>query len=231
MRMGMEMDEVCTRHRSHYSRSIIWDVSAHFLIGIDEAGRGPLAGPVAVGAVIVAEGFDVLQAFPKVRDSKVLSEKVREEIYAQLEERAALGDVKFCVQFSSHTYIDEYGITKAVHTALTRGVFELAPQPSHVKVFLDGLLHAPKEYEQETIIRGDALVPLISLASVVAKVSRDRLMLQNAEMFPRYGFEQHKGYGTLAHRKAIQEFGLCDLHRRSFCRAFNDVLSIPAKSV
>lgn len=198
-----------------------------YVIGVDEAGRGPLAGPVAVGAVIVAEDFDVLRAFPDVKDSKVLSPSKREEIYREVLAHAKTGEVRFCVRFSGHTYIDTFGITKAVRHAVYSSVRSLAPESSGVHVLLDGLLHAPDEYEQETIIHGDALVPLVSLASVVAKVRRDSLMRRLAKDFPNYGFEVHKGYGTLAHRAAIQQFGLCDIHRATYCSK----LPMPENSV
>ncbi len=186
------------------------------IIGVDEAGRGPLAGPVAVGAVIVASGFDIRTAFPGVNDSKKLSEKKRETIYREMEERMRLGDVFFCVHFSEASTIDEIGITRAVHKGVYAGIRALAPEPKGIKVLLDGLLHAPEEYEQETIIKGDALEPVISLASIAAKVERDRLMQALALQYPGYGFEAHKGYGTRAHYKAIEERGVSGIHRRSF---------------
>ena len=147
-----------------------------FLMGVDEAGRGPLAGPVAVGVVIAPKRFNVSKHFPGVADSKVLSEKKREEIYELLVMQKRAGTVRFCVQFASAKTIDTIGITKAVHRALYKGVRLLAPELAEVHVLLDGLLHAPEGYSQETIIRGDASEPLISLASVAAKVERDRLM-------------------------------------------------------
>ena len=191
-----------------------------FLIGIDEAGRGPLAGPVSVGAVIVPKGFDVRCEFPGVKDSKLLSSGQREEIYSEVIRREEKGDIKFCVRFSAHSYIDECGITQAVHRAVASGVHALAHRPQGVRVFLDGLLHAPREYEQETIIHGDALVPIISLASVIAKVRRDRLMRRFARSFPQYGFEQHKGYPTRQHCAAIARFGICAIHRLTYCTRF-----------
>lgn len=187
-----------------------------FLLGVDEAGRGPLAGPVSVGAVIVPKGFDVAKEFPGVADSKKLSEKRREVIYGMLETRAATGDVRFTVQFESASVIDKDGIVIAVRRALTRAVTILAPDPAGVRVQLDGALHAPSVYEQETIIDGDALIPLISLASIAAKVERDRVMCRLAEDYPSYGFDMHKGYGTRSHYDALGEFGLCAIHRRSF---------------
>lgn len=190
------------------------------VIGIDEAGRGPLAGPVAVGAVMVTEGFDVMKIFPDVKDSKLLTPKKREEIYKEVVARARAGEVRFCVRFVDHAYIDASGITRALRRAVARSVVALAPSSEGIRVFLDGLLYAPSEYRQETIIHGDALVPIISLASVVAKVRRDKVMMRFAKRFPGYGFEFHKGYGTKSHREAIRMFGLSEIHRVSYSEKF-----------
>ena len=186
------------------------------MLGVDEAGRGPLAGPVAVGVVAVPEGFDVAKEFLGVKDSKKLSEKKREEIFEILETRAKTGDIKYKVEFESAEVIDEEGIAVAVRRALWRGVNVLAPDSALVHVSLDGSLKAPPEYSQETIINGDELIPIISLASIVAKVSRDRLMLEMAKKYPKYGFEKHKGYGTKEHYEMLKKHGLCDIHRRSY---------------
>lgn len=187
-----------------------------FILGVDEAGRGPLAGPVAVGVVRVPEGFDIKKNFPGADDSKKLSETVREELYKEMEARKKAGEIDFCVRLSSAKMIDTKGITAAVRSAVWSGVRFIAENPVSVKVFLDGLLLAPPEYEQETIIKGDALVPVISLASVAAKVRRDRLMKRLALQYPEYAFEVHKGYGTKRHYEAIGKWGLTDIHRRSF---------------
>lgn len=188
-----------------------------FLIGVDEAGRGPLAGPVAVGAVLVPLGFDVLKEFPGVRDSKQLSGQKREIIFESVLRRASRGDMRFMVCFSDHHMIDRKGISHAVATALERGVRELSAAP-HAFVLLDGLLKAPQEYAQRTIIHGDSLVPLIGLASILAKVTRDRTMEQLSALYPEYGFEQHKGYGTHEHIRAIRHHGLSAVHRKSYCK-------------
>lgn len=187
-----------------------------FLLGIDEAGRGPLAGPVSVGVVRVPEGFDVVKEFIGVADSKKLSEKKREKLFTMLEERARNGDLAFTVEFESAETIDREGIAVAVRRALSRGVNALAPDAAIVRVLLDGALKAPLEYAQETIIGGDATVPLISLASIAAKVSRDRLMLELANDYPQYALEKHKGYGTALHYERLQTYGLSPIHRRSF---------------
>jgi len=194
-----------------------------FMLGVDEAGRGPLAGPVSVGVVVVPEGFDAAKEFPGVADSKKLSEKKREKIFQLLEERATLGDVRFTVEFESAEMIDKEGIAGCVRRAVSRGVNALAPDAALVHIQLDGALRAPPEYSQETIINGDELVPLISLASIAAKVSRDRLMLTLAKKYPEYDFEKHKGYGTKAHYEALQKYGLCAIHRRSFIHLDNTV--------
>ena len=186
------------------------------MLGVDEAGRGPLAGPVSVGVVAVPEGFDVAREFPGVADSKKLSEKNREKIFTMLETRVALGDARFAVEFESADTIDREGIVVAVRRALARGVNALAPDAALVKIQLDGALKAPPEYSQETIVNGDELIPLISLASIAAKVTRDRLMHVLAKEYPQYGFEQHKGYGTKVHYEKLLKYGLCAIHRRSF---------------
>lgn len=208
-------------------------ITSDVVLGVDEAGRGPLAGPVAVGVVAVAEGFDVLREFPGVADSKKLSEKKREEIFERLVAMAGgiTGDpgttgslrspgygagVRFTVELESAETIDKQGIVAAVRRALTRGINALAPDSALVRVQLDGALRAPPEYAQETIINGDELVPLISLASIAAKVTRDRLMVGLSEQYPQYSFEKHKGYGTQAHYDALKTYGPCAIHRRSF---------------
>ena len=189
------------------------------VLGVDEAGRGPLAGPVAVGVVCVEEGFDLLSVFPGLNDSKKLSEKRREALFEQLLVCQKEGSVSFCVKSVDAKTIDTSGISPSVRSAVHAGIRALAPDPTDVKVYLDGLLHAPDEYAQETVVGGDALIPAIMLASIAAKVSRDRLMVRLSAEYPAYGFEAHKGYGTKAHQAAIRAHGLSPLHRRSFCRA------------
>jgi ribonuclease HII len=187
-----------------------------FVLGVDEAGRGPLAGPVSVGVVAVPDGFDVAKEFPGVADSKKLSEKKREKLFEMLKARAANGDVRFAVEFESADTIDREGIAVAVRRAVSRGVNALAPDAALVRVQLDGALRAPSEYAQETIINGDELIPIISLASIAAKVTRDRLMVELSAQYPLYGFEKNKGYGTRAHYEMLRKYGLCVIHRRSF---------------
>ena len=187
-----------------------------FIVGVDEAGRGPLAGPVAVGVVIAPAFLNIKENFPGVADSKALSEIKREEIFALLEKYQEYGVVRYTVEFASAKLIDERGISFAVRSCIYKGVRTLAPDASGHRVYLDGLLKAPSEYAQETVVGGDATVPIISLASVAAKVRRDRLMRRLAKRYPRWGFGEHKGYGTPAHYAAIKKFGVCALHRRTY---------------
>jgi len=186
------------------------------VVGVDEAGRGPLAGPVAVGVVAVSEGYDILAAFPGLNDSKKLSEKKRETLFKTLQEEMKAGNVKAVVCLSSARIIDEKGIAFALRHALDRGVRKLLPNPENGKVWLDGSLKAPREYTQETVIGGDALIPAIMLASIAAKVTRDQLMLKMDALHPLYGFKSHKGYGTKSHMEAIRTYGPCEEHRRTF---------------
>lgn len=175
-----------------------------------------MAGPVAVGIIVAPAHYDISKYFPGVADSKQLTEAKREEIYELLLRESKKGTVRFCVRFASAEVIDAIGISKAVRRALYSGVRTLAPEPACVRVLLDGSLYAPEEYTQETIIRGDASQPIISLASIVAKVRRDRLMRGFAKKYPEYAFDIHKGYGTRKHYTAIKKHGLCDIHRKSW---------------
>jgi ribonuclease HII len=191
------------------------------VLGVDEAGRGPLAGPVAVGAVCAPEGFDFLTEFPGLNDSKKLSEKKREALFARLVECTEAGTIQVAVVLKSAKEIDGRGIAVVIRDAVAEAVEKLLPDAKAGKVWLDGSLKAPIKYEQETVIGGDALIPAIMLASIAAKVSRDRHMVRLAAKYPEYGFERHKGYGTKAHIQAIREQGLSDLHRLSFCKNFS----------
>ena len=186
-----------------------------FILGVDEAGRGPLAGPVAVGTVAVVEGFD-FSVFTNLNDSKKLSEKRREAIFLVLQEEIKKGNVRAVVELVSAELIDRGGIAPAVRNAVQKGVRKLLPNPEEGKVYLDGSLKAPPEYAQETVIGGDTLIPAIMLASVAAKVTRDRLMKKLALEYPQYEFEVHKGYGTKRHYELIKEHGPCDIHRKTF---------------
>jgi ribonuclease HII len=189
-----------------------------FFIGIDEAGRGPLAGPVAVGAVCVPRDFD-WSAVAGATDSKMMTPKSREAIYKKMCALRKEGKLDFTVAFSTASVIDTRGIVPAVQSALDRALSKVTKDgPMYYKVLLDGSLHAPARFvDQKTIIRGDQSEPVISLASIAAKVMRDRLMVRLAKKYPLYSFDIHKGYGTLLHRCAIRKEGLSKLHRATFC--------------
>ena len=184
-----------------------------YLVGIDEVGRGPLAGPVAVGVLVMKEN---LKIFGKIRDSKKLSEKQREEWFEIICAERQRGALDFSVSFVSHIMIDKRGLAWALRTATARALVRLAI-PTDSAIFLDGGLRAPEIFKnQKTIIKGDEKIPVIALASIVAKVTRDHLMIRMAEKYPQYGFERHKGYGTKEHFATIKKHGLCPIHRRSF---------------
>mgnify|MGYP001475730735 CR=1 FL=1 len=191
--------------------------SGKFVVGVDEAGRGPLAGPVAVGIILVAEDFDLLAEFPGLNDSKKLTEKARERIFEQVINLAEEGnEIQFSVELGSAKEIDEEGIAVVIKRLVATGIEKLFPNPGDGKVWLDGSLSAPVVYEQETVIGGDGKVPAIMLASVMAKVTRDRLMIELAQTYPEYELERHKGYGTKVHMEKLREHGLSDIHRRTF---------------
>ena len=185
-------------------------------VGIDEAGRGALAGPVAVGAACIPPGFD-WSSIPNVRDSKQLSPKAREEVFERVRTLQKEGMLDFKVAMVSAKVIDRIGISRAVSLAIRRILIRLPHAPEELSIRLDGLLKAPAVYhDQETITKGDQLVPAISLASICAKVTRDRYMVRVTKQYPDYGFEVHKGYGTVLHRSKLRTYGLCPLHRRYF---------------
>lgn len=179
-------------------------------IGIDEAGRGPLAGPVSVGAVMVPNDFD-FSIFKNLKDSKKLSEAKREEFFEVIKK-----NIKFSVVMVSNKIIDKKGISYAIKFAIKTLLKKLHPNVKQTKIFLDGSLKAPEEFVQETIIKGDEKIPVISLASIMAKVTRDRYMKKISKNYPLFDFHVHKGYGTKKHILAIKKHGPSDLHRKTF---------------
>lgn len=179
------------------------------ICGIDEAGRGPLAGPVVVAGVIMPED-SMLEG---VNDSKKVSEKKREKLYDQILEEA----ISYSVAIIGHDVIDEINILNATKQGVTEVVENLDVKPDLILV--DALTHInTKGIPYDSIIKGDAKCYNISAASIVAKVTRDRIMRQWDEVYPQYGFINHKGYGTAKHMQAIREYGLCPIHRRSFTK-------------
>jgi ribonuclease HII len=187
-----------------------------YLIGIDEVGRGPIAGPVAVGAFVFLDP-KARKIFRGVKESKQLNEKSREKWFAIINEAKQAGLVDFCVTFQSEKIIDNKGLSYAIKTALSKSLLALKIDPKSATALLDGGLKAPLEYnDQKTIIKGDEKEMVIALASITAKVLRDRKMIKLGKKYPDYGFEIHKGYGTKKHYDAIKKYGLLKEHRRSF---------------
>ena len=174
--------------------------------GVDEAGRGPLAGPVCAAAVILTAGL-VIEG---VNDSKKLSEKKREELFPVICEKA----LAYGIGWADEREIDEINILQATYRAMKRAVESLPLTADYA--LIDGNRMPPLAIPGTTIVKGDALSMSIAAASILAKVSRDRVMVQFSREYPQYGFEQHKGYGTAAHVQALREYGPCPLHRQSF---------------
>lgn len=202
---------------------------AKYIVGIDEVGRGPLAGPVAVCVVAVEKKHagKILKKFSLraekifLTDSKKLSEKARDRIF---DIQKNIPDIISSVQYCSAKQIDKIGISNCIKRCIERGLNDLNKKGIHsgnAEVFLDGALRAPSTYAQHTIIRGDSSVHIISLASVIAKVSRDTKMKKLHKKYSQYNFAQNKGYGTKSHVKSTQKHGLSPEHRKSFCSKIN----------
>lgn len=180
------------------------------ICGVDEAGRGPLAGPVCAAAVILPEHLEI----PGLNDSKKLSDKRRRELFPIIQDSA----LAYGIGFASPEEIDEINILQATFLAMRRAISQLHITPE--LALIDGNRETDFGVPCRTVIKGDSLSANIAAASVLAKVSRDDLMLKAAEAYPGYGFEIHKGYGTKAHYAALEEKGPCDIHRRTFLRKF-----------
>lgn len=193
-----------------------------YIVGIDEVGRGPIAGPVAVCSFKCRpEFFDSVLIDTPLRDSKKLTKKQREKWFEYLKEEKVKGNCDFAVSLVDAEWIDKVGIVRSIVKALETSLIKVAKDPSGVSIYLDGGLKAPEQFIfQETIIKGDELHPVISCASIIAKVSRDALMYKYGEEYTEYGFENHSGYGTKAHYDAIKKYGQTKLHRKTFLKSF-----------
>ena len=176
--------------------------------GVDEAGRGPLAGPVCAAAVILPEGLEI----PCLNDSKKLSDKKRRALYDVIVAEA----VSYGIAMASEQEIDEINILQATFNAMERAMEQLSVRPA--LALIDGNRERPFPVPVQTVIRGDGLSANIAAASILAKVTRDRYMEEMAERYPEYGFAVHKGYGTRAHYDALRQYGPCPIHRRTFLR-------------
>lgn len=187
----------------------IYDASA-YICGIDEAGRGPLAGPVVAGAVILPKDCQIFY----LNDSKKLSEKKRELLYDEIQEKA----ISWAVGVVGPERIDEINILQATYEAMRQAISKLTVLPD---ILLNDAVTIPDiAINQVPIIKGDAKSVSIAAASILAKVTRDRMMKEYDEVYPEYGFGKHKGYGTAAHIQALRQFGPCPIHRRSFIKKF-----------
>ena len=176
--------------------------------GVDEAGRGPLAGPVCAAAVILPEGVII----DGVNDSKKLSEKKRESLFDVIREQA----LSYSIAYATVDEIEEINILNATMLAMRRAIDGLDIKADYAMI--DGNKIPPIDIDAECIVKGDAKSMSIACASILAKVSRDRLLYKYAEEYPMYGFDKHKGYGTKAHREAILKYGPCPYHRKSFLK-------------
>jgi ribonuclease HII len=204
-------------NRFHYETALV-EQGMTRIAGVDEAGRGPLAGPVFAAAVVLPVGW-ILNGLPeslqKLNDSKQLTPELREALFIELTARP---EVHFAIASVAEQMIDQINILQATHRAMNQALAQLSPAPQHVLV--DGLRVRSMAWPQTPIVSGDALSYSIAAASILAKVSRDRLMVQLDAQYPGYGFASHKGYGTPEHVAAIKALGPSPIHRQSFapCR-------------
>lgn len=180
------------------------------ICGVDEAGRGPLAGPVCAAAVILPKHLDI----PGLTDSKKLTDKKRREMFPLIQEQA----VAYGIGLASQEEIDEINILQATFLAMERALAQLQVHPD--LALIDGNREREFGVPVQTVVKGDSLSANIAAASVLAKVTRDNLMMELAQQYPQYGFEIHKGYGTKAHYEALRQYGACPIHRRSFLKKF-----------
>jgi len=194
----------------------LWKKGYKYVAGIDEAGRGPLAGPVVSSAVLILEkDFKYAKKIKSVKDSKKLSEKKREEVYPNLINSSKL---KWGVGMVSEKMIDRINILEATKISMIKAIKDLEKK-NNIKVdhlILDGKMKLDLEIDQLSIIKADDKVFSVSAASIIAKVTRDRIMIEYDKTYPAYNFKKHKGYGTKEHMKKIKKNGICKIHRKSF---------------
>ena len=188
-----------------------------WIAGIDEAGRGPLAGPVVAAAVILPDGF----RHPLVDDSKKLTPGQREEAYADL---IAMAEIAWAVAIVEHWEIDRINILRASHEAMRRAVQALAMLPEHA--LIDGRPVRPFPVPHTALVKGDGLSKSIAAASIVAKVTRDRIMVRMDVEYPSYGFARHKGYATELHLERLKTHGPCAIHRKTFLPVAQELLAL-----
>ena len=196
------------------SENTMWEIEdslgLHLICGVDEAGRGPLAGPVCAAAVILPEHLQI----PCLTDSKKLTDKKRRELYPIIQEQA----IAYGIGLASESEIDEINILQATFLAMRRALEQLSVRPEIA--LIDGNRETDFGLPVKTVVKGDSLSANIAAASILAKVTRDNIMVELAQQYPEYGFEIHKGYGTKAHYEALRQYGPCPIHRRSFLKKF-----------
>ena len=189
---------------------ICYDEGFEIVCGIDEAGRGPLAGPVCAAAVVLPRDLEI----EGLTDSKKLSDKRRRVLFDEITAQA----VTYGIAFATEQEIDEINILQATFLAMRRALAQLSIQPSIA--LIDGNRETDFGLPVRTIVKGDSLSANIAAASILAKVTRDDFMLEQAKLYPEYGFDIHKGYGTKAHYEALRKYGPCPIHRRTFLKKF-----------
>ena len=188
----------------------LYSQQVQVICGVDEAGRGPLAGPVCAAAVILPRDLQI----PGLTDSKKLTDKKRRELFPVIQEQA----VAYGIGLASEQEIDEINILQATFLAMRRALDQLSVRPD--LALIDGNRETDFGLPVKTVVKGDSLSANIAAASILAKVTRDNIMIQLSEQYPEYGFEIHKGYGTKAHYAALTEHGASPVHRRSFLKKF-----------
>lgn len=200
-----------------YKQVDLWEIQRNYreqgyevICGVDEAGRGPLAGPVCAAAVILPEGYEI----PGLNDSKQLTDKKRRELYPIIKEEA----IAYGIAFVDENVIDEVNILNATFMAMRSAISQLKVKPD--LALIDGNRVSDFGVEAIPVVKGDAKVASIAAASILAKVARDDVMEEMGRLYPEYGFEVHKGYGTKRHYSAIEAHGMCPIHRRTFLKKF-----------
>ena len=196
------------------SENTMWEIEdslgLQVICGVDEAGRGPLAGPVCAAAVILPKHLQI----PGLTDSKKLTDKKRRELFPVIQEQA----IAYGIGLASESEIDEINILQATFLAMRRALDQLTVRPEIA--LIDGNRETDFGLPVKTVVKGDSLSANIAAASILAKVTRDNLMLEMAGKYPEYGFEIHKGYGTKAHYEALRTYGPCPIHRKTFLKKF-----------
>ena len=196
------------------SELTMWEIEdsldLNVICGVDEAGRGPLAGPVCAAAVILPEHLQI----PGLNDSKKLTDKKRRELFPVIQQQA----IAYGIGLASEAEIDEINILQATFLAMRRALEQLTVLPEIA--LIDGKRETDFGLPVKTVVKGDSLSANIAAASVLAKVTRDNIMVELAQQYPEYGFEIHKGYGTKAHYEALRTYGPSPIHRRSFLKKF-----------